>query len=506
MAIDNFGISGSDKSYSELLVESYKKTQATRTQGLRTRKEELQKRQKFYNDLNSKLNSLISQLDKFGEYKQVGDNFVFSKVSGIDDKFSTRKATLSEKDYFTVKADGNAIVGTNSIKVNRIAANDVLVSDRLNLSAAFGESAGEKSFDLMVNDKTYTVTVNFTGNETNEEAMRKIVNAINSIKDVKISASLVKDTETTGRISLFSKETGENNKITFTQTSTTELLGWRTSLFTDPNNRTAMSNTSAGYKVSDASTLNALFEANGIQITRNSNEIKDVLPGITITLLKPQANDAAPITITTDIDVDGVESLVDALVKEYNGVLFNLNQNKDLQRQDPAIASLQQRLRAIGTAELVSTTNPEAPRRLTDVGFKLNNDGTLVLRDKEKLKEFLSKENGAQLIADLFTSSTGFVAKINEVIYNLKPQGGNSGLLRARNQSINNQISSIDKRIASIEANIEQQAQSLRKEYENYLKVFLQAQGQYSLLSTMSTSALSSGFNSLIAQQARLGQ
>ncbi|HOQ49983.1 MAG TPA: hypothetical protein PLV01_09165, partial [Candidatus Kapabacteria bacterium] len=101
---------------------------------------------------------------------------------------------------------------------------------------------------------------------------------------------------------------------------------------------------------------------------------------------------------------------------------------------------------------------------------------------------------------------TGFIAKINEVIYNLKPQGGNSGLLRTRNESITREITNIDKRIASIEATIEQQAESLRKEYESYLKVYLQAQGQYSLLSTMSTSSSSTGYSSLIAQQAALGQ
>lgn len=38
MAIDRFGISSSDKSYSELLVESYKRSQATRTEGLRSQK------------------------------------------------------------------------------------------------------------------------------------------------------------------------------------------------------------------------------------------------------------------------------------------------------------------------------------------------------------------------------------------------------------------------------------------------------------------------------------
>lgn len=506
MAIDRFGISSSDKSYSELLVESYKRSQATRTEGLRSQKSDLEKRQKFFNELNSRLNTLISYLDKFGEYKKTGENSTFTPVSGINDKFKTRSATLSEKDYFSVKADGNAIVGSNSVKVNRIATNDVLVSNRLTLSNNFGETAGEKSFNLMLNDKTYTVTVNFTGDETNEQAMQKIIQTINSIKDVKISASLVKDTETTGRITLMSKETGANNRITFTQNSTTELLGWTTSLFTDPSARTTMSGGSAGYKVGDSSLLNANLEVNGIEISRNSNEINDVLPGLTLSLLKAQKDDAQPITITTDIDVSGVENLVDALVKEYNGMLFFLSQNKDLQRQDPAISSLLQRLRAIGTSELVSSSNPDVPRRLTDVGFKLNNDGTLVLRDKDKLKEFLSKENGAENIANLFTSATGFVARINDVIYNLKPNGANTGLIRSRTNSITKQISNIDKRITTIEANIEQQAQSLRKEYESYLKVFLQAQGQYSLLSTMSTSAMNSGFNSLIAQQASLGQ
>lgn len=497
MAVDS--ISG-EMSQSDMLVETYKQTQAYRVDSLKTKKTDLQSRQAFYNGLNARLNSLITQLDKFGSYKQVEGSFSLVKEDDVDDNFKTRSSSLSEKDYFTVTSKGDAIVGTNTMKVQRLASNDVLVSNRLNLSDAFGETAGEKSFDIMVNDKTFNVKVNFTGSETSQEAMTKIVNAINSIDEITVSASLVKDTETTGRISLISKETGENNKISFTSNSTTDLIGWNTSMFADPNARTTFSGASAGYKTADSSVLNSKFEVNGIEISRNKNEVDDVLPGTTIKLLKVQSADAEPITVTTEVDVAGVESFVDALVKEFNGLLTFLNSNKSIQKTDPGMGSLQTRLRSIMSSQMSFSENEDAPKYITDIGFRINTDGTLVLRDKEKLKEFLLKENGSQNVADLFTSSTGFVAKINEVIVNLKPQNSSeSGLIRARNQSINTQIINLDKRIASVESSIEQQAEGMRKEYEAYLKVYLQAQGQYSLLSTMPTDT--SGYNSLLASQ-----
>lgn len=500
MAVDS--VNSDMMSQSEMLVETYKRTQAYRVDPLKAKKVELQSRQTFYNTLNSKLNTLISQLDKFGAYKKIDDAFSFVKEDGINDKFQTRSSTLSEKDYFTVTSKGDAIVGTNTVKVQRLASNDVLVSNRLNLTDAFTETAGEKSFDIMVNDKTFNVKVNFTGTETNQEAMSKIVNAINGIKDVGVSASLVKDTENTGRISLTSKTTGEKNKITFSTNSTTDLLGWNSAMFADANNRTAFSGASAGYKTADSSLLNSKFEVNGLEVTRNKNEVDDVLPGTTIKLLKVQSEDAQPITITTEIDVAGVESLVDGLVKEFNSLLTFLNSNKDVQKSDPGMMSLQSRLRALMSTQMSFSDNEDAPKYITDIGFRVNTDGTLAMKDKDKLKSYLLKEDGSQNVAELFTSSTGFVAKINDIISSLKPQGsGDLGLIKTRNQSVNTQIVNLDKRIASVESSIEQQAEAMRKEYESYLKVYLQAQGQYSLLSAMPMGMGGGGYDSLIASQ-----
>lgn len=502
MAIDNFGMSATgSSSYTDQIVEAYKATQAYRTQSIEDKRTDLNTRKSFYGGLNGKLNSLISTIDKFGEYKQVGDNYSFVKEDGIDDDFRTRTATLSEKDYFTISTDGDAIVGNSSLKVQRLATNDVLVSKRLTLKDSFGEKEGESEFKIKVGDEEFDVKVKFTGNETSEEAMTKIVNAINSIEDIEVSASLVKDTETTGRISLVSKETGADYAISMTTNSTTRALGWDNNLFNNSNNRSKMQEGDAGYKRTDVSELNSKFEVNGIEITRNSNEIKDVLPGSTITLKKVQDADAEPVSITTEINTAGVESLVDTLVKEFNGLLFFLNNNKSIQRQDPGMGTLQTRLRALSSTQLVETDNPDAPRYITDIGFRIQSDGTLVLKDKDKLKEYLEKENGAQMVADLFTSTTGFAAKISETISSLKPKDGEIGLIKSRNESINTQLQSLDRRLSDVENTIDQQAEALRKEYTKYLEVYMKAQSQYSLISTMSVNSSSNSYNSLLSSQ-----
>ncbi len=488
------------QSYSEALSESYKATQAYRVQGLTTKKTDLQRRQFFYNTLNSKLNTLVAQLDKFGTYNTAETGASFVKDSGIDEKFKTRSSTLTEKDYFTVSSSGEAIVGTNTMKIQRLAANDVLVSDRLTLSDNFSEPAGDKEFKIKINDKEFDVKVTLLGTETNQEAMTKIVNAINNIKDVDVSASLIKDTDTTGRISLVSKSTGEANKISFTESAVTKKLGWEETLFENTDNRTQMAAGKAGYKVSDANGLTAKFEINGIEITRNKNEIDDVLPGTTIKLLKVQQADSEAITITTDIDSSGVENLVDAFVKEFNGLLYYLNSNKDVQRSDPGMGTLQSRLRSIISNRMSNSEDDNAPKYISDIGYKINPDGTIVMKDKDKLKEYLSKEGGSQNVAEIFTSQTGFAARISEAIVTLKPRDGEIGLIKSRNESISSQLLNLDSRISTVQSNIDKQADSVRKEYESYLKVFLQAQGQYSLLSTMGGSS-SGGYSSLLSQQ-----
>lgn len=463
--------SSSNQTASDLLVQAYKQAQQTRVDTLTNRQKTLETRRSFFSSLNTKLNSLVSNLDTF-----TADN--------ADSKFVTRSITSSLSSVLTATASSDALVGINQIFVERLATNDTLIAKQLNLSSAFGESAGTKSIGLTVNGTSFNINVEFTGSETNEEAMTKIANAINSTEDIKVSAALIKNTSTTGRLTLTSKETGGENKITFTDNSVFAKLGFDTStLNPDSTGRTVATDTEAGYRTADFNTLDSKLNVNGINVTRSSNSIDDLLAGVTLNLVKPQETGDQPVTLTTAVNSKAVEDLINPLIKNFNDLLAYLRDNKTQQRADTSISSLYSNLRGI-LSQSVSGLPDGNPKYLTDIGLKIGTDGTLSIGDSTKLEKLLKDD--PQKVADIFTSSDGFVAKINNLIKNLT---GDSGLIKSRTLSLNDQIESTKDQKVQLEDRIDRQAETLRKEYESMLRVFLQAQNQYSLLSTFSTTS-----------------
>ncbi len=469
--------SSSNKSQSELLVESYKQTQKTKVDALNTRKKSLETKQSFYSSLRSKVNSVVSQLDIFN-------------ASDIFDKFKDKKTNLSDASFFTASADGTALIGTTSAKVNRIALNDALISKQLTLGGTtFNDLSGDQTITFNINGVAENITVNFTGSETNKEAMTKIVNAVNNFAydsdgdgetddAPPLSATLVQDTTTTGRISFTSKDTGADYNIQFSDSPLLEKLGITTaSLNPNTNTRTVSTGTDAGYQKSDMNMLNSEIELGGIKVTRNSNEIKDALTGITLNLLKAQEVTDAAVTINTDVDTDGIVSLIQPLLTAYNDLINFVSNDRSMLRSDSAISNLKFNLRTIAS-EPVSGLQSGNPTRLTDMGIKIQSNGTLTVNDKDALQKILKDD--PQKVADIFSSEDGFVAKINDAIANLT---GNNNLITSRTLSLSKQIDETVQKKTQLEDRIDRQANILRKQYESMLKIMLEAQSQYSLIS-----------------------
>ncbi len=466
-----------NKSDSELLVDAYKRTQQSRIDAINSKKNSLESRRTFYNNLNTRLNSLISNLDKF-------------KIDNASQQFHTRAVSSSNNSILTVSANKNAILGVNEIFVERIAKNDILISKQLNLSDSFGESAGQKTIQLQIGGETKNIQVEFDGTETNQQALQKIVNAINNTENVNVRASLVKDTSNTVRLSLNSEQTGTENRISFADSSVFDRLGFITNeLNPDSTSRTVISGTGAGFKTSNYEELDAKLDINGIAVTRSSNTINDLLDGLTITLKKSQESGETPVSIATNIDVSQVESLINPLINSYNSIMSFIRDSKSIQRQDPAMSTLYANLRAIGS-QAVKGLDEGYPTLLTEIGFKINNDGTLSLSDKTKLENFLKDD--PDKVAKLFTSEDGFAAKIDKVITNLT---GNNGLIRSRNETLNQQIDATAKRKTELEARIDKQANILRKEYEKSLELFIRAQNQLSIISNYAMYSMNSFTN-----------
>lgn len=457
--LGSFGIGNTSQSQVDFLVEAFRRTQSKQITPLNDRKATLEKKSQFFLSLNSKIQNLVTYLDKFS-------------LSTSSDLFITRSISSSDNSVVTASANSTAPLGTNTIKVNRLASNDILISARLTSTDAFAVSGSNLSF--IINGKS--VSVNIDPGTSNQDALSNIANAINNTSDINVTASIIKDTSSTVRLTLTSKKPGQSNNITFDDNSSGVLnaLGFNN---VDPN-ATVRTPTNSGdeyahYKIADITELNSQFEINGITITRESNTIDDVLTGVTINLLKPQETNAQPITLTTDVDTSAVENIIKPLLDAYNDLLQFLDSNKNLLKDEPLLRNLGTNLKVL-TSQEITNVQPGNPRFLFEIGLKVSTNGTLSIGDRTKLTEALKSDY--KKVADLFTSSDSFVAKINNTINFLKDD---SGYLTTKSTNVRNQISQVQKRITELQNRIEIQAENYRTEYVRTLETYLKAQAQF---------------------------
>jgi flagellar hook-associated protein 2 len=465
--------SNSNQSQTDLLVEAYRQTQQPKLNELQSKKAEKEAKNTFFTNLNTRINDIVSQIDAF-------------EADDFNEKFGLKKVTSSDADYVTATADGNSGVGTNTVKVNRLATSDSLVSNQVTSANDFGNFSGTFSFDLQINGDTRTINVTLDNSETYLQAMQKIADAVNAEDDFKISTSVVKDTSSTARLSFNTSELGEDNKIIFANGAGGLLanLGLDEAVL-NPNGttRTTFDATTAGYRTANVADLNSESEINGITVIRSSNTLSDVITGFEFTLKKVHEPTDSAVTLTTDIDVDGVVKLLQPLLDSYNSTLSLISSNKNIRRTDASASSLYSNLRSLPSTKVtgLAVGNPEY---LTVIGIKPDENGKLQVSDKDALKKYL--EDDPQKIADIFTSPDGFVAKLEDIVSSLK---GDDGIIKAKKDSLVQQIERYSDRYDELKARIDAQADNLRRQYENVLQTYLTAQNQYQSFSSFGVGA-----------------
>lgn len=468
------GIGGSESTTPlEQLLEAYRKSRSQPIDTLRNERTQLQQRSTFYSTLLSDLNGLSSQLA------------VFSDTNTSISKFQAKAVTVSDASVITASATSSASVGFYTIRVNRLASADFLVSDQKTAADASGYSAGTKSFDLIVNGSSTTISVTFDGTETFEQAIQKIADAINASSDVGVTAAAVKDTSSTVRLTLTAKETGQSNAITFTDPDgVLANLGMTTSLFADPANRTTFTSSAAGYGIADTADLNAEFELNGITIVREANTVNDVLSGVTLTLKKAQDPGDPDVTMNVSVNAEGVKNNVQPLLDAYNNVLKKLESNDSILQSDFALRVLKTDLRTLASSAVGTGTY----KYLRDVGITINDDGTLAISDMDTFETAVS--TNAAAVAQLFEDFAQAVdAKVSSFV-------GDSGLLTARKESISSQIENINERIDTLEERLNDELQNVADQYTSMLNLYIQAQQQLQLLSSFSFGLANFNLNS----------
>lgn len=380
---------------------------------------------------------------------KIQDNLTKQKdLTAITTLLSTFKGSVSNLtgDNTYLKRDANA-TGSNSVSVSVSAG---VAEQNMNLSVqqlasqdsfqskTFGSRTEsvfdtDVSFGISIGGKDYVINADST------TTLEQLAEKINEATEGKVQAKILNvGGDEPFRMIIQSAQTGEANKIDFysitggnngnashTSTdSTLEALGFyfdkATSTNGDkdshgndimrltlkkPDDLSDEQKKNAGSQISTAQ--DAKFKYNGIDITRSSNTIDDLILGVNLTLNKVD-KDGETTNVNITQSTEGIMEDIKAMVESYNSLMNNINEATKYD-SETGLAGTFQGVREITsiTTELNKIINGVSKdgKSLADFGITLTKDGLLTL-DSSILNDMINTKFDE--FKNFFSSETKF--------------------------------------------------------------------------------------------------
>lgn len=380
---------------------------------------------------------------------KIQDNLTKQKdLTAITTLLSTFKGSVSNLtgDNTYLKRDANA-TGSNSVSVSVSAG---VAEQNMNLSVqqlasqdsfqskTFGSRTEsvfdtDVSFGISIDGKDYVINADST------TTLEQLAEKINEATEGKVQAKILNvGGDEPFRMIIQSAQTGEANKIDFysiqsttggsatntSDDSTLKALGFyfdkatASNGATDSHGNTIMRLTlkqpdklsedekkNAGSQISTAQ--DAKFKYNGIDITRSSNTIDDLILGVNLTLNKVD-KDGETTNVNITQSTEGIMEDIKAMVESYNSLMNNINEATKYD-SETGLAGTFQGVREITsiTTELNKIINGVSKdgKSLADFGITLTKDGLLTL-DSSILNDMINTKFDE--FKNFFSSETKF--------------------------------------------------------------------------------------------------
>lgn len=460
----------------EQLVTRFSSRERGPVERLEAKKTSLNRRRATLTDLKTNLSSLRTRLKGFTDV-------------GSAAKLAAKKAVSSDDSFFTIEADATAATGINTISISQIARNDLAISDSIsNTSNSIASSlvGTTQQFTIQIGSgSAITISISITDSaETNKDLLGRIADEINS-KFTDVSATVVSNKKNKLRLSIITKESGSDNELVFADTGGSQLLQELGIITASNSTRKSANSSQGGFIISDTDDLDAIFEVNGIEITTSSNTITGVLKGVTIELRKAQKSGSDPETFSISNDADVIKNEIEEFIKEFNESLKFLTDKLSVDTNTNVrgplsgnftFINLRLQIREIASGPVSDAASGD-PSLLSEIGIKINNDGSLEIDDEDELDKAIAAD--ANAVTGLFTSDLGVANKLIEVLDKFTLVGTNidNALSSIRSQSF-----TLDRQISQFESRFRLREESLRRRFTDLERVLVQLNSQQALL------------------------
>ena len=385
--------------------------------------------------------------------------------------WSSTIADSSDSAAVKVSTGSNAVAGSYSVAVSRLAVGQTVTSTTLASSSAT-LSAGSLTIELGSYDSATDPPTSFTPKsgstaltlsidpgDTSLAGLRDKINAAGA----GITATIVSDASG-ARLSLRSKDTGAENAFRISVAETVDDGNPATGL-----SALAFDATDAGSPMTrSTSAANAALTVNGIVLSSASNTLNNVVDGLTLNLIKTTGSSDVAVTVATD--TASVKTAVTSFAASFNTLAAFIKSqtayNADSKvagnlQGDQATLSLQSQLHSVLNQ---SSSASSTWSRLSEIGLALKADGTFntdaakldnALGNLGELRKLLTTDGSA-------AADSGFVRRFKRLA---DAALGSDGMFQSRTESINASVTRNTKSQDALQHRLSQTEARLRAQY-----------------------------------------
>jgi len=347
-------VSGLDTSS---IIEGLLSIQQRQLDLFESRKQQIQVKQTAFQGIEANVVALKSAAQQLGSF--------------TNDVFSVFEATSSDESIVQAAASEDAVAGTYRFSVSQLATVAQVGSQTFENS---GESIGVGEISIQVGDRApVDIQINSDNNK-----LEGLAASINSATD-DVTAAVINDGEGY-RLLMTSKYTGADNQIEITDNSKPgELLV-----------------DFSGTPIQEAQDSQVVLGSGpgAITISRDSNTVEDVIPGLTLNLL--EADPGKEISISVKQDNSSAREAIEGFVNSFNNVMTYIDQQTAFNAEteqaglllgNSSTNGIRNQLRGV-VSRTIANVESNA-NRLSTIGVTFNDSGQLQI-DSAKLDRALA--------------------------------------------------------------------------------------------------------------------
>ncbi|MVT67263.1 flagellar filament capping protein FliD [Bradyrhizobium pachyrhizi] len=318
--------------------------------------------------------------------------------------FATRAATISStgdvsaSSALNMSVNSGSATGDHTLQITQLAtAQKVIGSSQSGSSTALGLSG---TFSLGLSGGTSTAI-----SITSGMSMQDIVDTINAqTSTTNVQASIVQ--VSSGSYEMVLTGTQDAADITYSSTSGDDIL-----------NKLGVTDTSGAFTDVLQKSQSAEFTLDGIALMRNTNDISDVLSGVTFDLLQPTPSGTS-LNISIETDTSQITSALQTFVTNYNAfrdqVIAQSAQNSDGTAASSAVLFGDSTMRDIMNQLQQVLSGTVGGMTMADLGLSFNENNELQL-DTGTLSTVLTQNLAGvtQLLSAQTTTSSSQLSVVN---------------------------------------------------------------------------------------------